>query len=223
MEKIFLEGAEWNFVVEIIGRTAVMFVVILFVLRLSGRRGVRQLTLFEIAIILGMGSAAGDPMFQEDIPVVYGVVVLLITISIYKIMTWLASHSMIVHRLLEGTAKVVVRDGVFDVEHEKDNDFSKMEFFAELRNQSVEHLGQVRLALLESDGTMSILYYTDEQVQYGLPLFPPDYREIDPYTASGPIACMYCGTVAKAPLMVRECPKCKNKKWAIAINSLRLK
>lgn len=41
--------------------------------------------------------------------------------------------------------------------------------FSEMRQQNVEHLGQVRTALLESDGILSLLYYEDEDVKWGLP------------------------------------------------------
>src|SRR5690606_38667245 len=136
MEKILLDGAEWQFALEIVGRTVIMFLLIIFVLRLSGKRGVRQLSLFEVAIILGLGSAAGDPMFQEDIPIVYAVIVLFSTVLIYKFITWSASKSLRIHRLLEGREMIVVEDGQFDIKHENDRDFSVMEFFTELRNQS---------------------------------------------------------------------------------------
>lgn len=221
-KKILLEGADVGFVGEIVGRTAIMFLIILLVLRLSGRRGVRQLTLFEVAIILGMGSAAGDPMFQQDIPVIYGIAVLFVIILLYKAVTWIASHSMIVHRLLEGREMVVVREGLFEIKKEKDNDFSKMEFFAELRNQSIEHLGQVRMALLETDGTLSVLFYPDDQVRYGLPLFPPDYSEIDPKSTPDPIACMHCGYWTTS-LQMKDCPRCGCTKWAGAIITKRVR
>ena len=223
MEGIFLKGVQWEFFAEIVGRTIVMFLIILLVLRLSGRRGVRQLTLFEVAIILGMGSAAGDPMFQEDIPVLYGIAVLLVTILVYKIVTWLASKSIRVHRLLEGSEMCIVRDGLFDIKHDKDNDFSKMEFFAELRNKSVEHLGQVRMALLETDGTLSVLFFSDDQVRYGLPLFPNGYRASDPRKVEGPLACMYCGHVVLEPSPgLEDCPRCKHQKWTLALRTKRI-
>ena len=48
-----------------------MFLLILVVLWLSGRLGVRQLILFDVTIILGLGSVTGDSMFKEEIPVIY--------------------------------------------------------------------------------------------------------------------------------------------------------
>lgn len=221
---MFLGDTQWDFVVEIFVRSGIMFLMILLMLRLSGKRGVRQLSLFEVAIILGLGSAAGDPMFQADIPIVHAVVVFFAVMVIYKSSTWLASKSLSVHRLLEGKEMIVVKDGVFDVKHEKDNDFSTMEFFTELRNLSVEHLGQVRIAVLETDGSMSALFYANEDVRFGLPLFPEDYRETEPSVYNGMMACMYCGCVRANENLSKSirCPRCKHDRWAIAINSVRI-
>src|SRR5690606_8481789 len=108
--KILLEGATYTFAIEIIWRTLFMFLLILVVLRLSGRRGVRQLTLFEVAIILGLGSAAGDPMFQENLPVIYSIIVLFSVIILYKLITWWASHSTWVTRLMEGKEMIIVKN-----------------------------------------------------------------------------------------------------------------
>src|SRR5690606_28297863 len=195
ISKIFFEGADLSFAIEIIGRTLIMFLLILIVLRLSGRRGVRQLTLFEVAIILGLGSAAGDPMFQEDIPIIYSVIVLFAVILLYKIITFIASRSLLVTQLMEGKEMIIVKDGRFSIKESQESSFSQREFFAELRNHSVEHLGQVRFALLEVDGTISIIRYDKNHVQYGLPLFPENYKKINPLQVTGPYACMFCGKV----------------------------
>ena len=214
---------EAEFILEILYRTCIMFLVILLVLRLSGRRGVRQLTLFEVAIILGMGSAAGDPMFQEDIPIIHGVIVLFTIVLLYKIITWSSSKWTYLHELLEGKTMVVVRDGEFEMKHENDADFSQMEFFTELRNQSIEHLGQVRYALLEPDASLSVLYYADDQVKYGLPLFPDKFKPIKDLPQNQPCACMYCGHVKWGLSTMDEvCPRCKHQKWTLAICTTRL-
>lgn len=221
-EKIFIAGVEVDFLYEIAMRSVLMFFFILCVLRLSGRRGVRQLTLFEVAIILGLGSAAGDPMFQPDVPLLHALVVLFSVIVFYKLITWAATRYNVVNKVIEGEVKVIIRDGMFDVENERKRMFSQMEFFTELRNQSVEHLGQVRTGLLEVDGTISLLYYADEDVKYGLPLFPDDYRVVKAGQGLGPVACMYCGQIEnELRLDQMPCTRCQHKNWTLAINKKR--
>lgn len=221
-EKIFVEGIELDFLYEIAARSAIMFFFILCVLRLSGRRGIKQLTLFEVAIILGLGSAAGDPMFQPDVPIINALVVLFTVIFFYKLITWAAVRSSAINKALEGSAKVIVRDGMFDVENERKQMFSEQEFFAELRNKSVEHLGQIRIGLLEVDGTISLLYYPSDEVKFGLPLFPDDYQPIQLEHITEPVACMFCGMVVEAaPSGTVVCPRCLHQKWAPAMNTKR--
>lgn len=223
VQKIFAKGVESSFLVEIGARTVIMFLLILIILRLSGRRGVRQLTLFEVAIIISLGSAAGDPMFQEDIPIFHAIVVFIGVIFVYRLITWLASRSEKIAHLLEGKVLPVVKDGVFDIKHENDNNFSHMEFFSELRNLNVEHLGQVKEGILEVDGTLSVLFYADNDVRYGLPLFPSSYKMVDVSSSEGPFACMYCGHVLFSfENDSQSCPRCNKTQWSIALNSRRV-
>lgn len=222
-DKIWGHDSESVFLIEIAIRTVIMFVLILTILRLSGRRGVRQLTLFEVAIIISLGSAAGDPMFQKDLPIVYSVIVFACVMIVYKAVTWLASRSKLVTHLMEGKALTIIKEGMFDLKHDKDNDFSKMEFFSELRNLNVEHLGQVKEGVLEVDGTLSLLFYEDDDVKYGLPLFPSSYKEIDVNVTQGPYACMYCGNVVKHSYRnFPQCGRCGKQEWAKAMNSRRV-
>ena len=219
--KILFDGASSELLVEIVLRTLIMFLLILIILRISGRRGVRQLTLFEVAIILGLGSAAGDPMFQDDLPILHAILVFLTVILLYKGITWLTAKFSFVNKIMEGDPFVVVRDGEFAVNEENISSFSKMEFFAELRNESIEHLGQVRTAVLETDGSMSIIRFSKENIKFGLPLFPDDYIEIEPLQPEeGPFACMYCGKVMAVVGQNLTCPVCKKKRWTKAINTL---
>lgn len=223
LQKIFADGVDISFLAEIGARTTIMFLLILIILRLSGRRGVRQLTVFEVAIIISLGSAAGDPMFQEDLPIFYAIVVFICVILIYKLIIWLAYRSEKFTRLLEGKVLPVVKNGEFDIKHEKDNNFSQMEFFSELRNLNIEHLGQVKEGVLEIDGTLSVLFYPEDQVKYGLPLFPSSFKSVDVSREKGPFACMYCGhVVSDFTDDSKSCPRCKKKQWSKAINTKRV-
>lgn len=221
LHKMIMEGVESEFLMEILWRSLIMFLLVLVVLRLSGKRGVRQLTLFEVAIILSLGSAAGDPMFQEEIPILYGVIVLLTVIALYKVIAWAAAEFIWFHKMMEGTPVTIIRDGRFVVNSRKNLNFSKREFFAELRNESVEHLGQVRCGVLEVDGTLSLLYFEKEDVSAGLPLFPDEYHKVSQVDAHVIYVCMYCGQTSSLEAADEKCARCGRREWVEAMSRTR--
>lgn len=219
---IFLKGVEWSFLLEILWRSIIMFILVLLVLRLSGKRGVRQLTLFEVAIILSLGSAAGDPMFQADVPVLYGALVLFSVIILYKLIAWASAQFEWFHKLMEGSPLIIIQNGRYVLNSRGNLCFSKREFFAELRNQCVEHLGQVRVGVLEVDGTLSLLFYEREAVQAGLPLFPEQYKQVEVVDKQRFYACMYCGYTGKLDTATQSCSRCERKQWSLALATPRI-
>ena len=216
---IFLYDTSWDLVLEIIIRCFVMFLLILIFLKLSGKRGIRQLSIFEVAIILSLGSAAGDPMFIDDAPIAQAFVVMCTIIFLYRLITWVMMKSKQFEILLEGKPLFIVENGlmvILDIQKEK---YSHDEFFAEMRQQSVEHLGQVRVALLETDGCLSLLFYTKEETKWGLPLFPQDYKKTDCLETELFYSCMYCGMTQRLFNLEQECARCKGKDWAKSLQT----
>jgi uncharacterized membrane protein YcaP (DUF421 family) len=159
-------------------------------------------------------------MFQEDLPLFYGAIVLFSVIFMYKFITFLSSKFDFISKLLEGEVMIIVEEGRFNIDGNRKSDFSQREFFCELRNQSIEHLGQVRIAILEVDGSLSLLKYEENHVKYGLPLFPNLYKEVKVEMIAEPYACMFCGNVVeRIEESHQSCTRCHNNRWTIAINN----
>lgn len=218
---IFILDTTWAFAAEIAVRVTVMFIMIILFLRFTGKRGVRQLSIFELTIILSLGSIAGDPMFTKDLPLIQALLIMSIVICLYRLCTWLMMKYQPFEDLLEGTSLYIVEDGLLVLEKSEGGEMSHDEFFSEMRMQGVEHLGQVRVGLLETTGDFSLLLYPHDQVRYGLPLFPKQYKLVDQINANEYYACMYCGYVDKPLKVDQPCGRCQNKciGWAKAINN----
>lgn len=222
-KRIFLHELDGHFIVEIAFRTVFMFVVVLVILRLSGKRGVRQLSIFELAIILTLGSAAGDAMFYKDVALLVTVLVCVTAIGVYRLITWLMTKSDRLEQLLEGRPVYIIEDSVMVIKHDQKDSLSKDEFFAELRENGVEHLGQVRVAILETDGNLSVFFYADDDVKYGLPILPHDYHKCsDTITEAGLYACIICGTLSQLEPGRHRCRRCQHHEWVKAINTKRV-
>lgn len=92
-KELMLGGENWNFLAETLLRTFIMFVLILVSLRLLGKRGVKQLSIFELVAIISLGSAAGDPMFYKDVGILPALLVFIVVVGLYSLITYLVGKN----------------------------------------------------------------------------------------------------------------------------------
>lgn len=223
-KELLLGDQEWSFLLEVFVRSLVMFVVIVTSLRLLGKRGVKQLSVFELVVIIGLGSAAGDPMFYKDVGLLPALVVFFMVISLYRLVMTLIGKSKKFETLVEGNAVCLISEGRFSIQNFEKEPLAQDEFFAELRSQGVKHLGQVDIGLIETSGNISLFFYRDEDVKWGLPILPNLYAEqLTAIPHPGHYACTFCGYTAELPTATEHiCPVCSRKKWVGAMNELRV-
>jgi uncharacterized membrane protein YcaP (DUF421 family) len=202
-----------------------MFIVIVLSLRLLGKRGVKQLSVFELGVIVGLGSAAGDPMFYKDVGLLPGIVVFSIVLSLYRLITYLINTNNQVEQFLEGKPTCIVEKSRFLIQNFKKEPIARDEFFSQLRLNTVTHLGQVRQAILETNGEVSIFYFPDEYVVFGLPVLPDlcDVK-LQAIEQEGMYACAACGgTENLRPIQKHTCALCGQNEWVKAINWKRIR
>ena len=212
------------FLWQIAIRTVVMFLIILFSLKILGKRGVKQLSVFELVIIISLGSAAGDPMFYKEVGLISALAVFVGIIICYKITTHLVFKYKAVEKVLEGEPLYLIDDGVFLIDNFNKEALGYDEFFSEMRQQSVYHLGQIDIAILEISGEVSLYFYEDNQVLYGLPILPMLYnQQTSNITEQCHYSCSHCGfTEILMPKSQHVCPNCARNKFVKSINSKRV-
>lgn len=223
--KNFLLGdVEWNFIPEIALRTLIMYLILLFSLRVLGKRGVKQLSVFELVVIISLGSAAGDPMFYQEVGILAALTVFVVIVFAYKLTSLLVNRSKKAEQILEGKATYLIENGMFAIENFKKETLAQDEFFSELRFQGVSHLGQVELAIIETSGSVSLFYYSDDVVKYGLPILPHLFCEKHiGIKEKAYYSCSFCGFTEE--LIVSNevnCQRCKNTQWVKSLETKRI-
>jgi uncharacterized membrane protein YcaP (DUF421 family) len=222
-KNIFLNDFDFSIALEIGLRTVIMFALVLIFLRSTGKKGVRQLSIFEVAIIIALGSAAGDPMLNGESAILPSVLVFFVILLVYRIITFFAAKYQKIENILEGVPMYIVEDGKFTMNEEGDANFAQDEFFAEMRVQGIEHVGQVRAALLETNGQVSFLFFDDENVKPGLPIYPKIYNNKSKVIAlAGLYACTHCAEVLHLT-HPQACSRCNKEEWVAAISDKRIK
>lgn len=211
------------FLIEVVFRTIVMFVILLFTMRIAGKRSVKQLSIFETVIIIALGSAAGDPMFYEEVGILPAILVFITVITLYKLVTHITAKFKWFERLIEGKTDCLIIDGRFSSLKIYDKTLGQDEFFCELRVQNIEHLGQVRRAYIETSGQISVFYFSNDEVRYGLPLLPELYSErFKTIEEEDHYACAICGNVEVLPPGTAICRICQHEEWVKALKTVRI-
>ncbi|PVZ56629.1 DUF421 domain-containing protein, partial [Listeria monocytogenes] len=81
LQRMALDKFPLEFLGEVALRSLYTFILVFLFLKITGRRGVRQMSLFEVLIILTLGSAAGDVAFYDDVPLL-PVLVVVVTLGV---------------------------------------------------------------------------------------------------------------------------------------------
>jgi uncharacterized membrane protein YcaP (DUF421 family) len=217
------EHVPLSYLGEIVIRTVVMFLILIIALKFLSKRGVKQLSVFELAILIALGSATGDPMFYNNVPLIYGIAVIISVIILYKIITGFTAKSKKMEILLEGKPICLLKSGEILYDEYKSIGLPYDKFFAELRLKGIDHLGQVSKAYLETSGEISIYMFADDAVCPGLPIYPELLgKPVEKIQPDQKYACVYCGHVQEVEVESSDCTACHNNSWLVARSNKRI-
>jgi len=88
LERIFFGEMPLSLAVEVAFRTTILYLYTLGLVRALGKRGMGELSPFDLIIIVGLGSAVGDPMFYADVALMHGMIVIAVIVGCRQ--SWLA-------------------------------------------------------------------------------------------------------------------------------------
>ncbi|EFE95085.1 DUF421 domain-containing protein [Serratia odorifera] len=222
--RIAINDYPYTYLLEVAFRSVFTFFLAYIFLRWVGRRGVKQMTLFELIIILTLGSAAGDVALNQDSPLLPVIITFITITGLYRFFTTLINKSTRLQIKLEGKPILLVKEGVLHWENTKKQSFAYEEFIMELREKGIDHLGQVRLAILEIDGNLSVYFYKDEDVKPGLSVLPFSMVECcNTIESEGYYSCTCCSyTCFLQKGDDFNCPRCQSEKWTVASQEKRI-
>lgn len=223
-KEILLGQEEWEFLWEVLLRTTAMFIVIIACLRILGKRSVKQLSIFELVVIIGLGSAAGDPMFYKDVGILSSVLVFLVVILLYSIITFFIGKIESFEKAMEGSPSCIIENGKFAIQEFTKEKLGNQELLSELRVKGVSQLGQVEIAIEEMSGDISIFFYEDKDVKYGLPIMLDSLDKGTKYVKNeGHYSCKHCGyTEIKTLGVAGNCKICEHDEWVMSSNKKRV-
>lgn len=223
--RIFFGDAPTLFLLEIVFRTLIMYSYTVLLLRFLGKRGMGQLSMLELAIIISFGSAVGDPMVGAEMPIVHGMVAITVVALFQVFLERVINMNRKVEAVMEGSPNLVVSEGIILWECMKRDNISKEDLFRALRGKDVQHLGEVHKAFFETSGTISVFFRSLKKVQPGLAVVPDEMVQPNEILKEGETVpeghtycCMECGQLQPVShgAVAAVCSSCGGKRWVEA-------
>lgn len=146
---------------EIIIRTAVVYGVILAGIRLTGKREVGQMTPFDLALLLLISNAVQNAMTGSDTSVMGGVIAAVTLLLLNAVISRIAWKNKKARQLIEGSPTLLVHNGTIIQEHLAKERINAESLHQALREHGISSLSDVKIAVLEIDGSISVLKNDD--------------------------------------------------------------
>jgi uncharacterized membrane protein YcaP (DUF421 family) len=215
-QRILFGNAPVEFLIEVFFRTLFIYLILLIVIRILGKRMSGQLTSTEMAVMLLLGAIVSAPMQMPDRGIVQGVFLLLLITFFQQWITNRMRKNERLERKLQGTVSILVKDGELNL-HEMDVvNISREQLFAALRAQGIYNLGEVKRLYLEVSGEFTT--FRQQEARPGLSILPrkdESIHERQQIFESGEQVCSHCGHLQQLSKQIpgAVCAACEKTAW----------
>ena len=143
----------WEFVV----RAVIVYVFLLVILRITGKRQIGQLAPFDLVMLLVLSNAVQNSMNGGDNTITGGVILVCTLIAINFLVSWLTFRSKWLAGLIEGRPLVLIHNGRVDLRAMRRVQLTMHELDAALRAEGCSGVEEVHFAMIENNGHITVL------------------------------------------------------------------
>lgn len=138
-------------------RTWILYAVVIFSVRLMGKRQLGELQPSELVITILVSNIATLSLEDTEIPLLHGILPILLLVCFEVLVSWLTLKSVRMRRLVSGSPQVIIRGGVIDQQKLHELRFSLDDLMTSLRTAGIFSASEVQYAVVETNGTVSVM------------------------------------------------------------------
>ncbi len=138
-------------------RSIILYIIVLIVMRLMGKREIGQLQPFELAISIMIADLASIPMTDPGIPISNGIIPILGLLVMHLLISMINIKSVKARGIICGKPSLLIYRGKIDEKVLKKERFTINELQERLRGNNIVNLGDVEYAILETNGQVTVI------------------------------------------------------------------
>lgn len=143
----FIENSlavDFDILLSVILRTVIITTFVFLVIRWMHHKGTGQLSMYELIIIIGLGSAIGEPMiYVQELTVTQAFAAIIIVVTLFKLIDYLVVKSKRFEKFTEEEPTLLVKDGAYVEEGFRKARVTKGEFKAHMRTNGIRDISEV--------------------------------------------------------------------------------
>ncbi|MED0666295.1 DUF421 domain-containing protein [Bacillus badius] len=141
----------------IIFRAIFLYIVILFVFRLMGRREIGELSILDLVVFLMIGEMAVIAIEQPNDPLMHTLVPIFILVIIQISLAYISLKSVRFREFIDGKPEIIIKHGKIDEKAMKRHRYNYHDLLLQLREKDIRHIDDIEFAILETSGSLSVL------------------------------------------------------------------
>lgn len=138
-------------------RAIILYIIVLIVMRIMGKREIGQLQPFELAISIMIADLASVPMTEVGIPITNGIIPILGLLVMHLVISLLNMKSIKFREVMCGKPAILIYRGKVDEKVLRKERFTINELEERLRGNNIFHIGDVEYAILETSGQVTVI------------------------------------------------------------------
>lgn len=138
-------------------RTIILYVLVICTMRILGKRQIGQLQPAELVVTILLSEIMVIPMQDTQIPLINTIIPVLLLVGFEILVSFISMKSIKLRSILQGNSLIVIRNGVIDQQQLKRLRFTIDDLLEALRKKDVFDISEVLYAIVETDGTLSVM------------------------------------------------------------------
>ncbi len=143
--------------IAVVIRTFILYIIVTFGIRLMGKRQIGDMQPNELVVTLLISEIAAIPLQDMDQPVFIGVIAIFSLVIIEILISVLSMKSNLIRKIVNGKSIIIIKDGVIDQKAMKSVRMTIFDLVELLRSQEVFDISSVLFAVLEVNGSLSVM------------------------------------------------------------------
>ncbi|WP_307342916.1 DUF421 domain-containing protein [Metabacillus malikii] len=142
---------------SIIGRTIILYFLIIIIFRIMGKREIAELSIFDLVVFLMTAEIAVTSIENHKDPLLHTIIPMLVLLSIQITLAYLSLKSTKLRHILDGKPTVIINRGKVDEHAMRSQRYNIDDLLTQLREKDISSIADVEFAILESSGKLSII------------------------------------------------------------------